>query len=69
MIWLTIATFSDWSSIEILGDMDKSWIDLPNRMSKEYMEGIKQFITFKNGFDSEHISYPYKKCAIQDYYT
>ncbi|KAL7184117.1 hypothetical protein ACSBR2_026307 [Camellia fascicularis] len=26
--------------------MDKSWIDLPNRMSSEYMNGIDEFLVF-----------------------
>ncbi|XXG86318.1 hypothetical protein AAC387_Pa11g1237 [Persea americana] len=37
--------------------MDKSWIDLPNRMSREYMEGINHFMEFTNGreFVREHL--------------
>ena len=26
--------------------MDKSWIDLPNRMSSEYINGIDEFLVF-----------------------
>lgn len=48
--------------------MDKSWIDLPNRMSSEYMEGINQFMEFTNGFDSEFISCPCRKCTNRYYY-
>ncbi|KAJ8643466.1 hypothetical protein MRB53_005214 [Persea americana] len=48
--------------------MDKSWIDLPNRMSREYMDGINQFMEFTNGFDNEFISCPCRKCANQYYY-
>ncbi|XXG58582.1 hypothetical protein AAC387_Pa04g0861 [Persea americana] len=43
--------------------MDKSWIDLLNRMSREYMDGINQFMEFTNGFDNEFISCPCRKCA------
>ncbi|XXG73351.1 hypothetical protein AAC387_Pa07g2284 [Persea americana] len=41
--------------------MDKSWIDLPNRMSREYMDGINHFMEFTNGFDNEFIIGVYKK--------
>ncbi|XXG89204.1 hypothetical protein AAC387_Pa12g1265 [Persea americana] len=43
--------------------MDKSWIDLSNRMSREYKDGINQFMEFTNGFDNEFISCPCRKCA------
>ncbi|XXG61109.1 hypothetical protein AAC387_Pa04g2846 [Persea americana] len=46
--------------------MDKSWIDLLNRMSREYMDGINQFMEFTNGFDNEFISCPCRKCANQE---
>ncbi|KAJ8639786.1 hypothetical protein MRB53_016480 [Persea americana] len=46
--------------------MDKSWIDLPNRMSREYMDGINQFMEFTNGFDNEFISCPCRKCANRE---
>ncbi|KAJ8622250.1 hypothetical protein MRB53_030779 [Persea americana] len=48
--------------------MDKSWIDLPNRMSREYMDGINQFMEFTNGFDNESISCPCRKCVNRYYY-
>ncbi|KAJ8617340.1 hypothetical protein MRB53_013526 [Persea americana] len=48
--------------------MDKSWIDLPNRMSREYMDGINHFMEFTNGFDNEFISCPCRKCANRYYY-
>ncbi|XXG71317.1 hypothetical protein AAC387_Pa07g0602 [Persea americana] len=48
--------------------MDKSWIDLPNKMSREYMDGINQFMEFTNGFDNEFISCPCRKCANRYYY-
>ncbi|XXG83278.1 hypothetical protein AAC387_Pa10g1070 [Persea americana] len=48
--------------------MDKSWIDLPNRMSGEYMDGINHFMEFTNGFDNEFISCPCRKCANWYYY-
>ncbi|KAJ8627137.1 hypothetical protein MRB53_020444 [Persea americana] len=53
---------------EIVTEMDKSWIDLPNRMSREYMDGINQFMKFTNGFDNEFISCPCRKCANRYYY-
>ncbi|XXG42236.1 hypothetical protein AAC387_Pa01g2560 [Persea americana] len=46
--------------------MDKSWIDLPNRMSREYMDRINQFMEFTNGFDNEFISCPCRKCANRE---
>ncbi|KAJ8647146.1 hypothetical protein MRB53_000169 [Persea americana] len=48
--------------------MDKSWIDLLNRMSREYMDGINHFMEFTNGFDNEFISCPCRKCANRYYY-
>ncbi|KAJ8619339.1 hypothetical protein MRB53_027868 [Persea americana] len=48
--------------------MEKSWIDLPNRMSREYMDGINQFVEFTNGFDNEFISCPCRKCVNRYYY-
>ncbi|KAJ8622216.1 hypothetical protein MRB53_030745 [Persea americana] len=48
--------------------MNKSWINLPNRMSREYVDGINHFIEFTNGFDNEFISCPYRKCANRYYY-
>ncbi|XXG75075.1 hypothetical protein AAC387_Pa07g3660 [Persea americana] len=41
--------------------MNKSWIDLPNRMSREYMDEINHFMEFTNGFDNELISCPCRK--------
>ncbi|XXG60697.1 hypothetical protein AAC387_Pa04g2538 [Persea americana] len=35
--------------------MDKSWIDLPNRMSREYMDGINYFMEFTNGEEIDEI--------------
>ncbi|KAJ8615748.1 hypothetical protein MRB53_035120 [Persea americana] len=55
-------------AIEIVTEMDKSWIDLPNRMSREYMDGINQFMEFTNGFDNEFMSCPCRKCANRYYY-
>ncbi|KAJ8640790.1 hypothetical protein MRB53_017484 [Persea americana] len=48
--------------------MDKSLIDLPNMMSREYMDGINHFMEFTNGFDNEFISCPCRKCANRYYY-
>ncbi|KAJ8615153.1 hypothetical protein MRB53_034525 [Persea americana] len=46
--------------------MDKSWIDLPNRMSREYMDGINQFMEFTNGFENEFISCPCRNYANRE---
>ncbi|XXG88186.1 hypothetical protein AAC387_Pa12g0430 [Persea americana] len=48
--------------------MDKSWIDLPNRISREYTDGINHFMEFTNGFENEFISCPCRKCANRYYY-
>ncbi|KAJ8649818.1 hypothetical protein MRB53_002853 [Persea americana] len=48
--------------------MGKSWVDLPNRMSREYMDGINHFMEFTNGFDNEFISCPCRKCANRYHY-
>ncbi|XXG58618.1 hypothetical protein AAC387_Pa04g0888 [Persea americana] len=48
--------------------MDKCWIDLPNRMSREYMDGINHFMEFTNGFDNEFINCPCRKYANRYYY-
>ncbi|KAJ8640012.1 hypothetical protein MRB53_016706 [Persea americana] len=48
--------------------MDKSWIDLLNRMSREYMDGINHFMEFTNGFDNEFISCPCRKCVNRYHY-
>ena len=44
--------------------MDKSWIDLPNRMSREYMNGINRFLVFAytNRATSSMICCPCRKC-------
>ncbi|KAJ8634769.1 hypothetical protein MRB53_009036 [Persea americana] len=53
---------------EIVTEMDKSWNDLPNRMSREYMDGINHFMEFTNGFDNEFIGCQCRKCANRYYY-
>ena len=44
--------------------MDKSWIDLPNKMSREYINGIDQFLVFAytNRAEGSMISCPCRKC-------
>ena len=44
--------------------MDKSWIDLPNMMSSEYINGIDEFLVFAytNMVESSMISCPCRKC-------
>ncbi|XXG68330.1 hypothetical protein AAC387_Pa06g1442 [Persea americana] len=48
--------------------MNKSWIDLPNRMSREYMDGINHFMEFTNGYDNEFSNCLCRKCANRYYY-
>ena len=51
--------------------MDKSWIDLPNRMSSEYINGIDEFLVFAytNRVEGSMISCPCRKCENRYYFV
>ncbi|CAL5388172.1 unnamed protein product [Camellia sinensis] len=51
--------------------MDKSWIDLPNRMSSEYINGIDEFLLFAytNRVEGSMISCPCRKCENRYYFV
>ena len=51
--------------------MDKSWIDLPNRMSSDYINEIDEFLVFAytNRVEGLMISCPCRKCENRYYFV
>ncbi|XP_038707717.1 uncharacterized protein LOC120002932 [Tripterygium wilfordii] len=49
--------------------MDKTWIDLPNRMCAEYVNGIDQFLTYAytNLAEEANINCPCRRCENRFY--